>query len=621
MKRWSRSASLFALPVLALVFIGLVWLSATLFRGVRLDLTEHRQYTLSPGTLRILERIPEPIKLELFYSEKAAQAQPQFRVFAQRVRELLEEVAAKSHGKLTLEVVDPEPFSDAEDRASSYGLQGVPLGNSGDTLYFGLVASNSTDGETVMPFVQPAKEAFLEYDIAKMVTTLSVTTKPVLAVLSDLPIGPGIDPLTGEARPGWVMDRQLAEFFDIRRLQADPGSIGADVNLLMLVHPKSLSVETQYAIDQFVLRGGHLLAFVDPDAEADVVGDLADPTQPAQTRASDLPILFKAWGVAYDPGKVVLDAQNALQVQPDPTQPPVRQLAILGLPKAAMNQADVITADLETVNLSSAGSLALRPGSTLKLETLLQSSSNVMLADSETVRAAGSDPTRLRDSFKADGNGPHVLAARLTGPLKTAFPERSGANHLSASIQPVNVVVIADTDLLTDRLWVQSRDFLGQQILNPFANNADLVYNAVDNLIGNNDLIAVRTRPTSNRPFERIDVVRRAAEARYQVKEKQLQQQLDELEQKLTRLQPITTDGQTPTLTREQQAQLLQFQQQKLRTRKELREVQHRLNADIETIGSRLKLLNILGMPALVVLAAGFIAWRRRQRQRRDTDR
>jgi len=617
MNRWGRMAPVAALPLLALAFVGLVALSAYLFRGARLDLTQHHQYTLSPGTLKILERIPEPIKFELFYSEKSAQSQPQFRIFAQRVIELLEEAAAKSRGKLTVRVVDPEPFSDSEDKATNHGLQRVPLGDSGDVLYFGLVGSNSTDGEAVMPFIQPAKEAFLEYDIAKMVSTLSVDSKPVLAMLSDLPIGPGIDPLSGQSTPGWVMDRQLSEFFEIRRLQADPGSIGEDVNLLMVVHPKALSADTQYAIDQFVLRGGHLLVFVDPYAESDPAGNILSGSQSMQSLASDLPILFESWGMRYDPGKVVLDAQHALQVQPDPTRPPTRHLAVLGLRKSSMSQSDVITTGLESLNLSTAGMLILEPASTLKLEALVQSSSATMLLDPDSVRAASADPVVLSDRFKADGKGPYVLAGRLTGTLKTAFPERKGAGHLSASVKPVNIVVVADTDLLSDRLWVQAQDFLGQQVLNPFANNADFVYNAVDNLIGNDDLIQVRTRPTSDRPFERIEVVRRAAEARYQSKEKQLQQQLDELEQKLSRLQPMTADGQTATLSREQQAQLLLFQQQKLQTRKELREVQRQLNADIELIGSRVKLINILGMPVLVILVAILIDWRRR-RQRRD---
>jgi ABC-type uncharacterized transport system involved in gliding motility auxiliary subunit len=281
-----------------------------------------------------------------------------------------------------------------------------------------------------------------------------------------------------------------------------------------------------------------------------------------------------------------------------------------------MNQKDVVTADLESLNLASAGALSLAPDSKLRLEPLLQSSANSALADTETVRAAASDPSRLARDFKADGGGPYVLAGRLSGALKTAFPERSGPKHLAASKRPVNILVVADTDLLSDRLWVQSQDFLGQEIHNPFANNADFVYNAVDNLSGDDDLIQVRTRPTSNRPFERIEVVRRAAEVRYQAKARQLQQQLDDLEQKLARLQPTTASGQAQALSRAQQAQLLDYQRQKLRTRKELREVQHQLNADIEAIGSRLKRIDILGMPALVLLASLGIALRRRWRRR-----
>jgi ABC-type uncharacterized transport system involved in gliding motility auxiliary subunit len=616
MRHWTRRSLLLALPVLAIVFVALVWLSSLAFRGARLDLTEHKQYTLSPGTLRILAKVPDPITLQLFYSEKAAAGEPQFRIFAQRVRELLEEVAAKSNGKVTLKVIDPEPFSDSEDKAAEYGLTAVPLRSQGDKLYFGLVGSNSTDGESVMPFIQPSKEAFLEYDVARIITTLSNPGKPVLAILSDLPNGPGYDPLTGQVRPAWVMDRQLSEFFDIRRLAPDPKSIADDVSVLMLIHPKALPPDTQYAIDQFVLRGGHLLAFVDPDAESDPGGQNLEPSQPAQTRSSDLAVLFASWGIAYDPTKVVLDGASALQVQPDPTQPPVRHLAILGLRATSMNQKDVVTADLESINLSSAGALSLRPESTLKLEPLLQTSGNSALATVQAVRAATSDPTLLARDFKPDGGGPYVLAGRLTGTLKTAFPERSDPKHLAASKRPVNILVVADTDLLSDRMWVQAQDFLGQQILNPFANNADFVYNAVDNLAGDDDLIQVRTRPTSSRPFERIESVKRAAEVRYQDKARQLQQQLDDLEQKLAGLQPTTANGKAQALSREQQAQLQQYQREKLRTRRELREVQHQLNADIEAMGARLKQIDILAMPALVLLVAMFVALRRRWRRR-----
>jgi ABC-type uncharacterized transport system involved in gliding motility auxiliary subunit len=616
MRHWSRRSLLLALPLLALAWFGLCWLSSSTLRGARLDLTHDRLYTLSPGTLRILHKVPEPVTLQLFWSEKAAGREPAFRQFAQRVQELLEEVSARSEGKVVLKVVDPEPFSDAEDKASEYGLTGVPLGNSGDTLYFGLVGSNSTDGESIMPLIDPRKEAFLEYDIARMITTLSTQGKPVLAMLGDLSTGPGYDPLTGDVRPAWVMDRQLAEFFDIRRLQANPGSIADDVNVLMLVHPKTITADTQYAIDQFVLRGGHLLAFVDPDAEADASASSLGPTQAAQTRGSDLPILFAAWGLQYDPGKVVLDKAHSLRVQPTANAPPVENIALLGLKKEAMNQKDVVTAQLETINLSSVGALSLRPGAQVRLEPLLQSSSNSALADTGAVRAAGSDPAVLLQGFKPDGGGPYVLAARLHGNLKTAFPERSGPRHLAASRRPADIVVVADTDLLTDRLWVQAQDFLGQQIYNPFANNADFVYNAVDNLSGDDDLIQVRTRPTSQRPFERIDAMRRAADTRYQSKAQQLQQRLDDIEQKLSRLQPTTGDGQPQALNAQQQAQLRQVQREKLHTRKELREVQHQLNSDIEAMGTRIKLLDIVGLPLLVLLATVAIALRRRWRRR-----
>src|SRR4249919_424612 len=612
-----RTVPAFALPLLALVFVALIALSSYALHGVRLDLTEHKLYTLSEGTRHILDRNKEPVTLRLFYSEKTAQNLPQFRVYAQRVRELLEEIAARSHGKITLEVIDPEPFSDAEDKAAGYGLQAVPLNTTGDALYFGLVGTNSTDGETAMPFIQPDKETFLEYDLAKLISTLTIDKKPVVAELSGLPTGPGIDPASGQPHLGWVVDRQLSELFELRRLQPNPTSIGDDVDLLMLVHQKDLPENTQYAIDQFVLRGGHLLVFVDPIGESDPAAHVVDPAQMEPgIVASDLPRLFKRWGVVYDPTKVVLDSQNALQVQPDPNKPPIRHLAILGLHKAALNQKDVVSADLENLNLSSAGALSLDANSPLTLEALAQSSSAAALVDAESVQAASNDPGELANGFKPDGKAPYVLAARFTGRLKTAFPERTDAGRLLASSSPANIIVVADSDVLSDRMWVQIGDFLGQQSFNPFANNGDFVYNAVDNLVGNSDLIAVRTRATSTRPFERVETIRRAAEKHYQAKEKQLQQQLEALELKLNQLQPSNPAADAKALSREQQAELLRFQQEKLATRKSLRDVQHQLNADIDSLGVRLKVINMLAMPLLVVLIAGIVGWRRWARRR-----
>lgn len=610
-----RSIPLLALALLAVAFVALVALDSVLLRGARLDLTEQGLHTLSPGTLRILGKIEEPVTLKLYYSEHATRDLQQFRVYAGRVRELLEEIAARSGGKVTLEVIDPEPFSEAEDQAAAYGLQAIPLDRTGDKLYFGLVGSNSTDGESLMPFIQPDKEAFLEYDVAKLITTLGQPERPVVALLSGLPTGPTIDP-SGRQAPGWVVDRQLSELFELRRLQGMPTSIADDVDLLVLVHPHDLPEATQVAIDQFLLGGGRVLAFVDPDAEADQRGvNPLDPLAPTGPQPSDLGALFAAWGISFDPTRVVLDEVHALQVQPDPNGPPVRHLAVLGLGRDSLNQDDVVSAELDNVHFSTAGALGLARESTLSMEPLAQTSRTAALADAAAVRAAAADPDQLRQGFRP-GNEPLVLAARFTGPLRSAFPDRKDEGHLAESRGPVNLMVVADTDVLTDRLWVQVRDFLGEPVYNAFADNGDFVFNAVDNLVGNADLIAVRTRTPSARPFERVERIRRGAEQRYRATEQRLQQQLDELESKLAALQQPGADGQAQAISPEQQAEILRFQDERLRMRKELRDVQHRLNADIEALGDRLKLLNILAMPALVVLVALLVAARRWSRRR-----
>lgn len=610
-----RYLPLFALALLALGFVALVALSSVALRGARLDLTQKQLYTLSEGTRNVLARVQEPVRLKLYYSEHATRDLQQFRVFAGRVRELLEEIAARSDGKVTLEVIDPEAFSEAEDQAQAYGLQAVPLGSTGEKLFFGLVGINSTDGETVMPFIQPDKEAFLEYDVAKLVSTLSVDSLPVVGLVSGLPTGPSMDP-SGRSTPGWVVDRQVSELFELRRFQGYPTSFADDVDLLWIVHPREIPDDTLYAIDQFVLRGGRLLVFVDPDSEADQSGvDPLDPLSVAIPRSSDLPALFAGWGINYDATRVVLDEKHALQVQADPGGLPVRHLAVLGLGKDALNQDDVVSAELESLNLSSAGALSLSRGSTLTMDALAQSSGASALALVTDVRDAVADPASLREGFKPGGE-PLVLAARFTGPLKTAFPDRTGDKHLAQSAEPVNILVVADTDVLTDRLWVQVNEFLGQPVFNAFAGNGDFVYNAVDNLVGNADLISVRTRATAARPFKRVADLRRGAEERYRNKEQRLQGQLDALEEQLAALQKPGAGGQAQALSPQQQAEILRFQDDKLRMRKELREVQHRLNADIDALGARLKLVNILGMPLLVVVVALLVAWRRWQRRR-----
>ncbi len=615
------------LVVLALLFLALVTLTGTLLRGARIDLTSNRLYTLSEGTENILDKLEEPITLYFFYSDEAARDIPQLRTYATRVRELLEEVAAKADGKIKLQVIDPLPFSEDEDRATAFGLQAIPLGNSGETLFFGLAGTSSIDGESVIPFFQPDKEAFLEYDVAKLISSLASEERPVVGLMTALNMGPGFDPQTSQVRQGWVVDEELRKLFDIKRVETNATEIPADMNTLMLVHPKNLGDETLYAIDQFVLRGGHLLVFVDPHAESEQAGQGVDPTQAMfAEKSSNLDKLFTSWGVVYDPDRVVLDGRYAMELQFSQDRPPVRHLAILGLRggkaggEAALNSGDVISAELEQVNVATAGFFDLADEAQMKLEPLVQSSASAMPVPSDRVRALP-DPETLFGDFTPTGQR-YTLAGRLTGTVKTAFPERSGEKHLAQSAQPVNVVLIADTDLLTDRLWVQVQPFFGQRVMNAFANNGDFIINAVDNLVGSSDLIAVRTRPGSTRPFETVEEIKRAADDRFRATEQQLQAQLAETERKLSELQSAKGDSKNALLlSPEQQTELLRFQEEKLRIRKELRRVRRELDADIEQLGTRLKLLNIAGVPLLLTLGALGWVWLRARARKREVVR
>lgn len=612
-RRVSTGVALFAL---ALLFIALVVLSGTLLRGARMDLTQNRLYTLTEGTRAILGKLDEPVNLSFYYSDAAARDLPQLRAYAARVRELLEEMTARSGGTLRLAVVDPQPFSEDEDRATAMGLQAVPLGNAGDTLFFGLAGSNSVGQEAAIPFFQPDKEAFLEYDVAKLVSSLAQGGRPVVGLMSTLAMGPGFDPAAGRPTQGWVIESEMRNLFDVRRVETDARSIDADIKALVVVHPRHLSPDTLYAIDQFVLRGGHLLAFVDPNAELQAPGTSADPTQAAfEDKSSDLPELFKAWGVAYDPGRVVLDAQRALEIQIQQGAPPVRHLAVLGLTRDDANPNDVVSAQLGAINVSSAGSFALADDAKVALEPLLQTSTRAATVDAERVRLLP-DPDQLRADFEPTGER-YALAVRLAGTLPSAFPERSDAEHLSESSAPANVILVADTDILGDRLWAQVQQFFGQRVINAFASNGDFVINGIDNLIGSGDLIAVRTRAGSSRPFTTVDALRVEADARFRAKEQELQARLQQTEDKLAALQQARPDGSALALNPEQQAELLRFQDEKLRIRKDLRQVRRQLDEDIQALGGKLKFLNIAGMPLLLTLGAlGFVGWRTRRRGR-----
>ncbi|MFO1505992.1 MAG: Gldg family protein [Lysobacterales bacterium] len=617
MKLSRKALSGTALVVLAVLFVAVMVLVDNGLRGARIDLTQNRLYTLSPGTKKIIASIGEPIHLHLYFSDQGTRDLPQLRTYESRVREMLQDMTSLSKGKIKFDVIDPLPFSEDEDRAASFGLQAVPTGATGDKIYFGLAGTNSTDGQASIPFFHPDKEAFLEYDIAKLIHQLTEAKKPVVGLLSGLPITAGMDPATRQFREPWAVDRQWTQLFDMRSI--DPSGLKAidkDIDVLVVVQPKNLSDDAQYAIDQFVLRGGHLLVFVDPDAEQDRAA--ADPNNPMAAmmadKSSDLPKLFKAWGIEYDPHKVVLDRSLALPITLAQGQPPVRDPAILGFTSQDLSQDDVVTANLDTINMSSVGYFDLAktvPGE--KLVPLIQTSADAMVVPSERLKMLG-DPSKLLEGYQPTG-AHYVVAGRLTGKFKTAFPERKAAGGLTESKAEGDIVLVGDTDVLSDRLWVQIQPFFGQQLMNAFANNGDFAVNAVDNLTGSSDLISIRGRATSRRPFTTVDALRRNADERFRDKEQELQKELSDTESKLTQLQSAKDKDQAQILSPEQKAEIEKFLQRKVEIRSSLRRVRSQLDAEIEALGTRLKFINIVLMPLAVTIAALLFAWWRNRRR------
>lgn len=626
-----------ALLALAILFIGLTILITFVLRGARIDLTESSLYSIAPGTERIIGSLREPINLYFFFSQEASSQSPPLRAYAQRVRELLEEMAQRSAGKLRLTVIDPEPFSEDEDRAAEFGLSAVPISASGESLYFGLAGTNSTDGREIIGFFQPEKEEFLEYDIASLIYRLSDPERPTIGLMSSLPVDASFDQMSGRMQEGWASIAQLRELFEVRSIASGSGAIQGDVDVLMVIHPKDLPPQTLYAIDQFVMRGGKLIAFIDPQAENEPSGaQMSQMMGQMAQRSSSLGPLLDAWGVSFDPAMVLGDRELGLTVSLRQGEPPSQHIAIIGFNSDSMNQKDVVTSTLNTINMMTAGSLQKKEGATISFEPLIQSGANAALLPAERL-AFLSDSSSLLDGFKATGER-YAVAARVNGKLKSAYPDGKPAlsdaateadaaaetdaapgtsgEHKVESTDEANLIIVADTDVLADPLWVRTQNVFGQRVAVAWANNGDFVSNALDNLAGSGDLISIRGRQSFFRPFTTVDELRRQADEQLRVKEKELDQELQDTEQKLSELEAGRSTQGSLVLSPEQEAELERFQQERVRVRKELRDVRRSLDVEIESLGTLLKVLNIALVPALIAIGAIVLAVARRRRLR-----
>jgi ABC-type uncharacterized transport system involved in gliding motility auxiliary subunit len=615
------------LLLVALAFVVAVVAANATFRGVRVDLTESNLYTLGEGTQAVLDGIDEPINLYFFFSNDATANLPSLRTYATRVREMLEEFAARApEGKLILNVVDPQPFSEEEDRAEQLGLQAANVGAGGEAVYFGLAGTNSVGTSDRIALFDPRKESFLEYDIARLVYNLANTDKTVVGLLSTAPIGGGFDPVSQQPAQPWVVVEQAKQLLEVRTLPPSVISIDEDVDVLWIVHPTMLDDGTLYAIDQFVMRGGRALVFVDPNAEILAGPDPSGLGLGGAASTSTLGRLFDAWGVKFDTASVVADNRYGLSI--GGRFQPVRHIGLIGLDAEAMSQDDPITSGLGSVNFGLAGHFELAEGAKATLSPLMSSSveSEAMAADRFQFLP---DPEELLSGFTPSGKE-HVLAARLSGPLSSAFPDGAPAaegsdaavdaalasKHL-ASTENANLVLVGDVDVLSDRLWVQAQSFLGQRIYSAFANNGDFVINALDNLSGSAALIGLRSRATYTRPFTTVEELRRRADLEFRATEDRLENELTQTEQRLSELQSSRSDGNSLLMSPEQQAEIQRFLDEQVRIRQELRAVRRNLDADIERLGTWLKVINIVLMPVLLTLAALGVVLMRRNRKAR----
>ena len=624
------------LVLATVLFVSINITSNNFFRALQVDLTEGNLFTLSGETSKVLTEIDEPIIMRLYFSKVMGEQSPVHLTYFDRVRELLEQYVKLANGKLRLQVFNPEPFSDDEDSAVSFGLSGLPINQQGDLGYFGLAGTNSTDDNEVIPFLTPERETFLEYDLTKMVKALATPEKQTVGVMSTLLVNGGYIPNQGQ-RPRWSVIDQINEFFSIQPVPVDTKEIFEEVGTLMVIHPKRFPLSTLYAIDQFVMKGGRVMVFVDPNAEVDGPGGGMRPNE-----HSDFERIFKKWGVQLRKDKVAGDLGTARRVN-------VRQgdrlavadyVAWLALRPGNFDRKNAVMGDLQVVNVASAGILDPIEGAKTTVTPLMRTGMRSMEIEATKVRLRP-DVVGLFREFKPSGQ-PFTIAASITGKVKSAFPdgppspvkgssdeetkknqeafEKAQKDHLTESLSDIHAIVVADVDMLHETLWAERQDMMGKPLLVPFANNADFVVNSLEHLMGGASLAELRGRSISNRPFHLVRDIRQDAERQYRQKEQELQKKLEDVRGNLNRL--ISREAQAEAqggeviLKPEEKKAIDNFRREMISIRKELRGVQFDLRKDIDNLDAWLKFINIAAIPLLLGLGTLVFAVGRRLRRR-----
>lgn len=594
----------------------------------RIDATAQGIYTLSPGTKTLLAKVRDPISLDLYFSKGTAGQYVEYLNYAARVQEMLRQYVRASHGKLTLNVVDPEPDTSEEEKATAAGVEAQTLPDGGQQFYFGLVATQA-DQQKSIPALTPEREQFLEHDLSELIYSIQQVDKKKLGLLTSLPLqGSGGMPGAGDQSQGpqYVMS-EWQETYDVQTVDSSATDLPAGLDALAIVQPENLSPQLQFAIDQFLLSGKPVFIAVDPSSVyfRNQGGQMAMMGGgPPPNVSSDLPTLFAGWGIAYDPQKVAADPANATPVQNPRTSAVEHYPDWLNLTEANFNPTALPMAQLSRLNFIDAGSLSLKAGVDLTFTPLAQTSDQAGEVQADALQFGSSED--LARQIKPTGK--LTIAALITGKFHTAFPggrpkdgspdskdaSTSGAgSSLKESKGTSNLIVVADTDWLLDDYSVRKVDFFGQTAAEPLNDNLSFAANALDFLGGSQDLISIRGKGNSLRPFKVVQDMEVAAQKKYQDQLTALEGQLNDVESKLTELQGKKSEGNRLVATPEVAKAIEDFQKQEARLRGQRREIRLALRQGIDALENRLLAANLIFSPLLV---CAFGLWFRRSRKR-----
>jgi len=615
-----RSFLAFALCAILVLFVGVNAIAGVALRGARVDLTADRIYSMSSSVDAVLGDLNEPVNLTLYFSRGLAQDYPQIRSYGARVRELLQALVDRSGGKLRLEIVDPEPFSVAEDRAISAGVRGAPT-QDGDTLYFGLEARNMLDERLIVPFFNPEREPYLEYEVVRLIADLGHDGGVKVALLTSLPLETLVSGAGGVQVPQPIyIYQQLLASFDLTVLDRDFEVIPTDTDVLMIAHPWELDPVQLYAVDQFVLATGRALVLVDPYSRLSQAPGPTGFADPDAVRTSDLEPLLAAWGVAYDPQQMVLDRANAriAGVQEEGRFVEREYPAWFAISQDGLAQSDLVTAALvRGVGFASAGALTPAEGASTAFSPIMTTSDESRLMDLQD--AVDASPRELLEGYTPEGA--FTVAARISGRAVTAYPDgapdgegdEAERQHLTEG--DVQIIIVSDSDVLDDTFYVQRDPLFGDTT---HADNAVFVLNALDILAGSDALVSLRSRARADRPMSRIDAMRARAEDAYYAEQDLLQRELEIAEARLAELEgglgssALGRDAEAD-MAEEAQLELSHMRDVVLTTRASLRRIERSFRADIERLEAIVIIINVWLLP-LLVAALGVVMFIVRRR-------